>query len=55
MRDAEDVRRIEGVNPNHMKEDCPNQNKCSNCLENYPTFSRTCNIYKREMEIPVVK
>ena len=39
----------------YMEENCLNKIRCSNCLENHFTFSRTCNIYKREREIIQVK
>ena len=39
----------------YMEEDFSNENKCSNCLENHPAFSKTCNIYKREKEIIELK
>ena len=38
-----------------MGEEFPNETKGSNCQENHCTFSRTCNIYKREKEIMKVK
>ena len=37
--------------PDHMEEDYPNEIKRPNCQENHPSFSKSCDIYKREMEI----
>ena len=39
----------------HTEENCPNETKCSNCQQNQPGFSRSCNIYKREREIMEIK
>ena len=41
--------------PNHMKEDCSNENKCSNCQENHTAFSRSCSRQKRERKMVEIK
>ena len=54
---AENVRHLKGVSKGTqtIEENCSNETKCSNLLENYPAFLRSCGIYKRENEIMEVK
>ena len=40
--------------PDHMENERKNI-KCANCHEEYPAFSRSCAIYKREKEIMFIK
>ena len=38
-----------------MREDCLEETKFSNCLENHPTLSRSCGVNQRVGEIMEVK
>ena len=40
--------------PDHMENECKNI-KCANCHEEYPAFSRSCAIYKKEKAIMFIK
>ena len=33
--------------PNYTEEDCLNETKCSNCLEELPMSSRSCEVYQK--------
>ena len=39
----------------HTSENCQNESKCANCGEGHPSFSKQCNIWKKEKEIQRVK
>ena len=51
VEDVWHVGRYDKRDPDHMKGDSPDETKCSDCQENHPMFSRSCDIYKGKKEL----
>ena len=41
--------------PDPLEKDCLKEIRCSNCWQDHPVYSRSCDIYKKEKEILGVK
>ena len=39
----------------HLEEDCLKEIRCTNCQQDHPTYTRSCDVYKKEKEILEVK
>ena len=41
--------------PDRAEEDCLKETRCANCQQNHPAYTRSCEAYKKEIEILKVK